>query len=239
MNLLKQGFKENELQQQINEIFEIIQKWGQFHKFAFRLSIEASSSSQNKTVMQLSLKIRQKIANETNFPFDKKISYKSGSQNPERPQAIKQWIAELSEKETNKNWLRKALTCLIDNNIDEEQFELIHHVLSSSRKDRKKTDNPYFGYILLLENMFSEEHMSVNDVSILVDAFSIFEEKTDKLVSKCSNLELSYNQLLGEKSKLKNKLKNENDFFKKQLEEKDVKIRSLETEVEKKQIMLN
>ena len=135
-NYIRKGFKGNIETRHVDEILRELLGWKDLSRLAMRMAVEASAGHPGALVERLIVPIRDEVASRVSFPiarvrnvFDSKMK-----------SDLEDWIAKKSsEGALDASWVRDSLTCIMRENITEEEFAIIHSIVDSCCSRKIKT----------------------------------------------------------------------------------------------------
>jgi len=235
-NYIKKGFKGNIEPRHVDEILRELLGWKDLPRLAMRMAVEASIGRPMALVEKLIVPIRDELARRISFPiarvrnvFDSKMK-----------SDLEDWIAKKSsEGALDASWVRDSLTCIMRENITEEEFAIIHSIVDSccSRKiktPRKKEvvqPKKYTNYIKQIGTLFTSGQFKPSKFFLALDICKPFSDelKMKKIKLDDSNAELQIKN--GELLELRKSLKSVNQ----ELEEAHIGIEKLQQQVRLKE----
>lgn len=197
--ILKKGFEGRITDEHIESICARFFNWDQFSFLALKTALAVSCGPRQKDlVKKLSRKMREEAGRRSGFPFDK-IPLFTNVSDPERKGVLEDWVSSNQcDPNDSLEWARYALTCLLNEELTNDDYELIRQIASSIckvKEPQKKSGSKFAKYILEICTPFADRKVKASRVQKLFDLTRIFEDRITEHRKQQRELEIELEDL--------------------------------------------
>lgn len=207
---LKRGFQEQVTHQHIEEIVTSLVNGDYFYCLAIKIAISGNSGRSPAIFKKLTREIKEKIAQQIEFPNEVQIH--TNHADSERKEVLESWVrSQVKDGALDYDWARKAILCLINEDILEKDLEIIQLIVENCVKPKKLQDKKihvqkpisnYKEYSNQLIKLFLSKEVPKGRIANLITFFTfsknvnkgLIDEKSE-LAERCDNLEYKLNNL--------------------------------------------
>lgn len=202
---LKKGFQEQVKPQHIEEIITSLVNRDYFYLLALKIAISSNFSRSPVILKTLTRALKEKISQQVEFPSDAQIH--TNYADSERKEILESWVHKnMKDGVLDYDWARKAILCLINEDIPEKDLEIIQLIIENCIKPKKTkhkksvdekfhSQNNFREYSYQLIKLFLSKEIPKGKIANIITFFTfnkninknLIHEKNE-LSDRCDNL---------------------------------------------------